>query len=461
MYVGVVLLGLIWEAIRYRFRVSQESQAQALPQLYPLTIPLAALGILLLFTAQLWTIAFMARHQIAPPCWLQLPIPVVADLGEDTGGPAQALPSFLLAILAAAQSFLLYLMYRAREAVRHPRSEFIVACIALLAIVEAVFAPAMTSPDVFYYMTYAKLGFASYVAQPQAVNIPGLPMKDWCEERILPSAYGPAFISYIKLLPSWSPVAQVLLVRAMNALWFLALLGLLRATGSALPIVWLAALNPALLSQYIATPHNDLIATVFVLLGVVMVSRSSWIAASAVLLAALFKLSFALVGVLVFVRLPTLGKRLCAAAIVFAASFVLSYLLAGPKYFAGLSYYDHLLAPEANRLQYLLVAVTLGACGYALLRQGFSRAAVYAFPALRIQAIFPWYAIWSLPYALLADSVKSQQARLSSFLILMPLMTLLMETGIARSAQITAYVLVSALIIAGIMRDLQGTRPHA
>jgi hypothetical protein len=456
MYVGVFLLLSIWEAVRFRFNIS-ERPAPAPRPAHPLLIPAAAAGLLLLFTAQLWTVAFMAHRQIAPTCWLHLPIPVVADLGEDTGGPAQPMPGFLLGLIAAAQSFLLFLMYRARESAQHPLLRIVIPCVCAVACAEAIFAPAMTSPDVYYYITYAHLGFASFSAQPQAVTLPGLPLADWCEQRVLPSAYGPAFIAYMHFLPPGSPVAQILMIRAANTLWFLALLVALAAAGAPAGVVRLAALNPILLFQYVASPHNDLIATVLVVAGVALAARRPLAASIAVIAAALFKLSFALTGMLIFTRLPTLRARVGAAAATCIASLALSYLFAGPKYFAGLAYFDKLLAPEANRLQYIAFLGALAAVAYALLRQGFSRSAVYAFPALRVQAIFPWYAIWPLPYALLADAQAQKPATsfLASFLILMPIMAFLMETGIARSVQMTAFVIVAAGIIAAILRDMR------
>jgi hypothetical protein len=229
----------------------------------------------------------------------------------------------------------------------------------------------------------------------------------------------------------------------------LLLLYVLRAAGAPRIATVLAALNPVLIFQYVANAHNDLIGTVFVIAGAALIKRSPLAAACAVLIAAQIKLSFALIGILVFTELASIKSRFAWASATFAASIVLSYVLAGRPYFESIWYYDRLFAPTADPLQYPVAACALFAIACALFKQRHERTFIYAFPTLRIQSFFPWYAIWSLPYALF------EKRHLSAFLILMPIMAVLMESGLAKSAQLSMYILLCLTIAIGMILDLR------
>jgi hypothetical protein len=454
LYFGILLLALIKDAFRIRLHLPsapiREPQAT-----HPLLLPTVLIGLLFLFTAQLWTLAFMANRQIVTPCWHNFPIPVLADLSEHSGGPAQVLPSFLLALIATVQVGLLFLLHKALSSSSINTYRYmLIGCACAASIASAVNAPVMTSPDVYYYMTYAKLGFASYADQPQAVTMKDVPITQWCQGRVLPSAYGPAFIAYAQALLArqHDPRTQIFTMRVMNTLWLLALLPLLRAAGASPVVVALTALNPVLFLQYVVNPHNDIFSSTLVIGGIVLAKKSPLAAAFAVTVAALVKLSFALIGALVFTQLSSVHARFIAAGSTFIASFALSYIFAGPAYFAGLRYYDRLLAPSADPLQYLIVAVALIAIVYALLYQRYNAIATYALPALRIQTLFPWYAIWSLPYAV------REGKHLASFMILLPITAFLMETGVAYLSQLIVYAACAIILCTLLLRDIAAAR---
>jgi hypothetical protein len=453
MYFGIFFLGLIWEGLRrFVWRLDAPSEVQRTPRAWVGVVTAFALAVA--FSAQLAVIDYMGMHQIASPCWLHLPMPVVADLTEDSGGPAQIVPSFLLVALALIQSALLAVLFGALRTQPSRKVAWTVAAVAVATLTAAVLAPALTSPDPFLYLMYAKLGFGAFAPAPHAVSLPELPLAQWCTQRVLPSAYGPGFILYIQALVGWlhSPVAAVTLMRVANAGWFILLLWLLRAAGLSPALLAVTALNPALLFQYVANPHNDIIACTFVVAAIVIAQRSVLAGSLLVICAALVKLPFALVGCLIFVRLRSSSVRVAAAAATIAAAVGISYVLAGPKYFAGLSFYSHLLAADADGFAWLAALVAIGAVGAALFWRRFIFVAAYAFPALPIVELAPWYAIWSLPYALM------ERTSLDRFLVLMPLMLMLMEPGIARSAQLSLYVAVTAAIAAGMLRDLGRVR---
>jgi hypothetical protein len=455
MYFGAFLLGLIREILRKRREpaASAPTPPFATPAC-PFIIPLALIGVLMLFAAQLWTIAFMAAHQPGASCWSRLAIPVVADVGEDSGGPALIVPSFLLVAYAFAQAALLWLIYATLRAITPNRAlRLWLGCACAAGFAQAIFAPAMTSPDVYSYIAYAKLGLASYAAGPHVVSPEYLPVPNWCERGILPAAYGPAFIFYIKMLfalPHGSPVANILLLRASNAAWFALLLCFLRAAGASEATVAVAALNPAPLFQYVANAHNDVIAVALALGGIVLITRSTIAACLAYIAAALVKLPFIIIGAVMFTQLPSAIKRFSTIALSTLAALVLSYATAGPQYFAGLSYYNRLLKSGVDPLQYIAVAVVLWATFSALMQHRYNHISLYAFPALSVQTLMPWYAVWSLPYAV------RESKHLASYLISMPLMLMLMETGIAHGAQLAAYLCVCAAIAVVIVRDKTG-----
>jgi hypothetical protein len=454
VYFGILLLALIGDAFRMRLHLPSAPIRELQPT-HPLLLPITLIGLLFLFAAQLWTLAFMANRQIVTPCWHNFPIPVLADLNEHSGGPAQVPPGLLLAAIAAAQVGLLFFLYKTLSgSPMTPYRYLLIGCACAASIVPAINAPVMTSTDVYYYMTYAKLGFASYADKPQVVTMKNIPIAQWCQERVLPSAYGPAFIAYAQALLArqHDPRTQILTMRVMNALWLLALLPLLRAAGASPPVVALTALNPVLLLQYIVNPHNDIISAALVIGGIVLAKKSPLAAAFAVTVAALVKLSFALIGALVFTQLSSARTRFIAAGSTFIAAFALSYIFAGSAYFAGLRYYDRLLAPSANPLQYLIVAVAFIAIVYALLYQRYNAVATYALPALRIQTLFPWYAIWSLPYAV------REGKHLASFMILLPITAFLMETSVAYLSQLIVYIGCAVILCILLLRDISATR---
>jgi hypothetical protein len=462
MYFGVYLLGLVWDIVRRRtgsarspiaFDSTERHATLSWLRQHTWIAIAAAAGILGLFTAQILTVAFMAHHQIAPACWRRLPLPVVADLGEDNGGPAQFLPSLAIVAIAAAQSALLaliFFVYRKRPF--DPVFAAVAACVCVVGAIEAIFAPAMTSGDVYTYLVYSRLGFAAFQSQPQIAVLQGLPTLDWCMHRVMPSAYGPAFIAYAKLFASTStPISQISVFRTANAVWFLALLGLLRAARIPWLLVTLAAVNPFFWFQSIVNPHNDIIGTVFVVAALALAPFSAALAAILVVIAALVKLSFALIGVFVFVQ-RSATRRFTFAALSFAAAIALSFAWAGPHYFESITFYDRLLAPDADPLQYGVLAVAVWATFSAVFLGRYRQVYTYTLPALRIQTFFPWYAIWSLPYAI------RERTHLAAFLILLPVMALLMETGIAKGAQLIAYATVVVAITLGMLRDISAAR---
>jgi hypothetical protein len=454
MYFIAYFLLQAWEVSRSRFplRKGKVCSISLSPPVW--SIPWIMFTMFMLFTMQLTTVAFMAHHQNASPCWLRLPIPAVSDLQANNGNPAQSMPGFILVVIAMMQTCLLLLLHLAQCNAADRRLTILSYVICAAMIIEAIIAPAMTSSDAYYYLAYAKLGFASYSAQPQLLPVHAPPFTDWCIHSLAPSAYGPAFIAYLQLVLAvpHAPIAQLLTLRALNALWFLALLALLRCAGASSDILLISALNPVLLFQYIANPHNDIIAVVLTVFGMVTIAFSPIISALAVIGAASVKLSFALIGALVFTRLSSAWKRLGAAACTFFLAIFCSYLFAGPTYFASFAYYAHSLSSHTNFLQYIVAVIAVAASFLALLSNRYGFTGLYALPTLRVQTLFPWYALWSLPYAL------CEKRLLPPFFILMPIVSVLMETTIPQSSKLILYFFVSVAISISIFFNVHAVK---
>src|SRR5690348_2229566 len=122
----------------------------------PWLVPACSVLTLLFFTGQLVTIDFIAHHQSANACFMHLPVPVVADFTQNSGGAAMLVPGAILALLAALQTSLLVIMFIAASQRPPQRIEWLVTLIAFAcAIGAAIGAPAMTSTDPFLYFSYS------------------------------------------------------------------------------------------------------------------------------------------------------------------------------------------------------------------------------------------------------------------------------------------------------------------
>ena len=150
MYAGLTLLVLLWMALRWRYGPATWPR---LPQpSAPWVVPACGVASAALFIAQLLTVAFDARHQIATECFMHLPVPVVGDFGQDTGGAAMLGPGIALTAYAILQSVLLATIYLAASRRKPTPAEWgVTGAAAIAAIVAAVLAPAMTSTDPFLY----------------------------------------------------------------------------------------------------------------------------------------------------------------------------------------------------------------------------------------------------------------------------------------------------------------------
>lgn len=454
MYVGIVLLVLAWVAVRTFYRGAPWPRPPAFTA--PGLMPACAGAVVLVFIAELLVIDYVARHQVASPCFLHLAVPVVADFSSG-GGPAMPFTSALLAAFAVVQTLLLACAYFAHQSRAPKRWEWMTTAAAIaLGLGAAVWAPAMTSPDPLMYFSFAKIGFGSFAASTHVVRLPNFSAIS-CEKALLPSAYGPAFIAYAGVLLGriHDPAVAVSTLRATNALWLLACIPLLRRANVPWILVVLLLLDPPVLFQYVGNAHNDIIALVLVLAAFACADASLVAGIALVTLAGLFKLPFAAIGALAFAARPPAWQRLGAACAGVLLALFLSYAWAGPRYFEGLAYYHRLLDATGNPFDVALSVVALAAIVAAVVRRSYAGAASFSFPGLAVAEIQPWYALWGLPYAL------RERRHLALWVVLLPVAAFLMDDSVSRGAQLAIYAIAVIAIGAFVLRDVAySSKPH-
>jgi hypothetical protein len=456
-YVGAVLLGFLWLLVRRRYGAAPWPRVPQLDRAW--IVPGCALALLGLFVAQLWTVAFEAHHQIIPPCvlhqpypgYLHLPIPVVADLDQTSGGPAMILPGVALAVYAVVQSILLTCLFLAAEQSRPSAWERrLVGAAFACAIVAAILSPAMTSTDPYLYLSYSKVGFASFAPAPHTLEIPDLPKGTWCYGLLLPSPYGPGFVSYMQGIfgAIHNASVAIVLLRTTNAVWLLACIAFMRRLGVSWPILAVFALNPAVLFQYVTNAHNDIIALCLVLAAMAFDLAAPLAGSVVVALAGLIKLPFAVIGALAFAERVAVRNRITAALLSAAGAFIVSYMWAGPQYFKGLAFYNDLRSMVAPGAEIVLAVVALASVVVALVRRTYSGAASFSFPGLPLAQVPPWYAPWGLPYAL------RERAHTAWFLVLLPVAALLMDESVSARVRLVLYLAICFVTVVFVLRDL-------
>ena len=196
---------------------------------------------------------------------------------------------------------------------------------------------------------------SSYVPHFQPLS-PRQDFFTWCLKVYFPAAYGPGFVAYVGaiLAQSTSLESSILILRATNAAWLIALVALVRLSGAPPRTVALLALNSAFLFQYVTNAHNDILPVVLVVAAILAARRSVLSGALLVIAAALFKIPFAAIGSLAFVRLTPPFRRFGIAALTVVVSFGLSYAIGGPNYFATLAFHSRIMAAGADRLEFVL-----------------------------------------------------------------------------------------------------------
>jgi hypothetical protein len=216
--------------------------------------------------------------------------------------------------------------------------------------------------------------------------------------------YGPLWLPIVRAVTGAAPglFAKLIALRVANLAFLIALLALLRGAGLRRRMLAIAALNPALLFQFVANAHNDVIAVVVLVMAYGIVRGRAVVASGLVAVAGLIKLPFAVLGLPIFSQVRPFWWRasLCGAAVL--ATVALSWLSVGVPYLHALQKFGVHAGPWRYwHLPALAVAIALLAVAIAGGRR--YRSAVWIIPAIGafgIPIVYPWYFLWGLIYAL-------------------------------------------------------------
>lgn len=350
------------------------------------------------YALQIAVMRYAATHGVpALPAWrLSMPFPIVfLHIAH-----ADAVTAAFL-MCAALQTLALATLYRTSISNR----ALVIGCTLVLAMSMA--APVLSSFDLYGYVHDALLGFGGYA--PVDVPFTGeYHVFDlWL---VTPKAiiYGPLWIPIVKLataLPA-TLVGKMLAYRTFSLGLFLAMLGLMRALGLPRRIVVVTACNPALAWLFVANAHNDLIAICLILTAAVFVRRSAALAVLPIVLAGTFKVPYVLLALPVLYRVKPAPLRYAWCALAIVATVLLTWLGGGAAYAHAVAHYAGSMETDAVHAVPFVVAAIAVLVAVAGGRR--FRTAVWMFPvfgAFRLPVIFPWYAIFGLPYAIARHNV--------------------------------------------------------
>jgi hypothetical protein len=385
----------------------------------------ATASIVVLFLLRLALIHHAAIDERAPQWLLHLPITPIYDSSSLRYTTYRQEIAFCLALISVACCIALFIVYRTLEERAPQRREWIFFSIACAIMsVSAVAAPSLASTDPYFYAAYGELGFQAYGSRQLQLPCPISQADPECMRPAFPNVYGPLYTTYLEaLLRHIKPIFfRIELLRISNAVWVLIFFLLLRALNVESSLIAIATLNSAILMEYIADAHNDVIAIDLILIGALLVRRLPFLTLLLVTGAALIKLPFVLFGAFAFQRLAVFTRSAWATATIIA-SVMLSLLWGGETYIEALSYYNqfHNFFSTFEHRAIALAALIVMVIGFVGNR--FGLAGAYTLPALGGGSAFPWYSLWAIPYLL-----QTSRSNLAFFFITLPMTSFLMET---------------------------------
>jgi hypothetical protein len=375
---------------------------------------------------------YAACHEYPMNAWrATMPLPVVDKDGvEIEHGNLVAVAMLALATL---QSYALLGLYRAK-----PRYRAVwLGCAAMLLL--SCSAPVLTSFDLYGYVQYATLGLKAY--QPSSLPFVGeYHIFDLWHDRPITAPYGPLWLVVAPLVTSALPtlLSKMLALRVLSALLFLALLAGLHALGTPARIRNVAALNPGLMLQFVANAHNDLLPIVLIVWGAVLVRTRTPLAFGLIAAAGLVKLPYMILGLPILAAAGRRWSTLAGIALTIMAVVGLSWATGGSGYLAALTAHVHEYPQDLAQHVAALAALVLILLATANRRR--IRAAVWAIPMLSA-ALYPWYFVWGLPYAL------ARRRALGYLLVGFPFVTVL--TGLSLFLRVWQLSIVLPLVVIG------------
>lgn len=351
-----------------------------------------------------------------------------------------------LLVLALVQSYALLGLYRSRA-----RTATIVAGAALMTLFS--FAPVLTNADLYAYVGNGLLGHAAYTppAAPFAGDLSAI--NAFWHVPVPAATYGPLWIAIARAVTATGPtlVLKMTAFRVLGALLLAALFALLRAYGIHRRVLAIVALNPALYFEFVLNAHNDLPAVVIV--TVAALTAAWWPLGASLLIAtaALIKVPFVLLGLPVLANVRGKMQRATAVAVAIVVTAIVSWFAGGPAYARALLSYASRSHLETS-LHAIAAFAAFGLLVCAVMGMRRLKTAVWLLPMFGAYTA-PWYALWSLPYAMGATRVLVYLA------IWLPFVTFLTEPALTRVwtlAGVLPAVVIVCLTLSRRRQPLQG-----
>jgi len=420
LFILTMFVVVLWQAYRRKASFSFASISQV--AVGPRLAVAAAVTLVVVYAAQLELTAYQAAHDgIRDANFHRLPMALVYNSLE-FGGIEHDLISAGIASLAIIETAALAILCLHVKSESPLRGLYIAVPASMLVL--SLAAMTLTSSDVFYYAFYSTVGFHGY--DPSTTFTPEYALiNDYT--RLLGTIYGPLWIALNYLAGSFghTVVQKVVALRIANVILLFTALGILRGLRASKAAQVAFALNPMLWFYFVVNAHNDLMAIVPCLGGVLAVRRSRTAAVVLVAAAGCIKLPFLIVGCLAFSNVQKLTLR--AVLILSAVSLCLaaSWIFGGEPYLRHLTGYAHLRSTNNGSL--ITAAITTGALVvFALLAAAMLFNRFYSSAALLVASasplLFPWYLSWGLPYALAGGK------NVTAVLLALPLAAVLLDS---------------------------------
>lgn len=328
--------------------------------------------------------------------------------------PAPAFALFvLLSLVETAALIVLWRTFSERAPTGAERGFVGFAALASCAI--AFTADTTTSADLYLYVAYALVPNA-YAPSPLPGGSPFAAAEAIWGRPVQACIYGPLWVSLdrLLLLHVGSFAEAIIRLRLLSLAGFVALAVALRFAGGRFALLALLLLNPGFWRLWIADAHMDLPALAGILAGGAFAARGRLAAGLPFLIAAgLYKITLGAIG-LVAIESRAAPRRIAAAAFIWIAIAALSWLLGGRPYVDALRGVGaaHTTLGLVGAAHLVVVACAGVAIAAIVVGARTWRGATWTLATIGA-TLTPWYAGWSLPYAIRAGYA-------ATFLIVFP-----------------------------------------